>query len=484
MNSAWWSRAALAALLVTPMAAQATLPSPIHSGAPAAEGETHVYPMHPSTGTDWVITADTMKYNGTDGEVAAIGNTVARYDTAQFVTPRLLGNHKTEVYHLPDDVAWTDGARQIDLAVRDLEYNAMEDTAAFANAKGYYSRLYIEAGRGAFSQGANTGILQEAMVTTPSAVAETPDYRIEAETITIIPQESLLAEDVNFYIKNKRIFHLPRYRVNMEPGRSSSVASFLPRPSYKAHNGFGFKAKMEYPLSQRTEAFFNYAWYTKIGFKPDIGVRYYAPYGEWKIHYSKEESRLNDESVWIKKRPELIFTSRPYHFGARPIYARAQLDWGDWKEGATSGSHSGYSLLLATDPLRLSERAELTLATGYWKDFYGYGDMDRSNFYYGARLDYDAGRTQWWTGAQINRLSGETPYRFDRLDLEQPAFVGFKYKVDRLNALGAEYTWDLVNGDLKHADYTWYRDMHSLAGTLTYRAKDDEWRLDVWAKDF
>ena len=248
MNSAWWSRAALAALLVTPMAAQATLSSPIYSGAPAAEGPAHVYPMHPSTGTDWVITADTMKYNGTDGEVAAIGNTVARYNTAQFVTPRLLGNHKTEVYRLPDDVAWTDGARQIDLAVRDLKYHAAEDTAAFANAKGYYSRLYIEAGRGEFSQGANTGTLQDAMVTTPSAVANTPDYRIEAATITIIPQESLLAEDVNFYIKDKRIFHLPRYRVNMEPGRSSSVASFLPRPSYKAHNGFGFKAKMEYPL--------------------------------------------------------------------------------------------------------------------------------------------------------------------------------------------------------------------------------------------
>ena len=77
-----------------------------------------------------------------------------------------------------------------------------------------------------------------------------------------------------------------------------------------------------------------------------------------------------------------------------------------------------------------------------------------------------------------------TPYRFDRLDLEQPTFVGFKYKIDRLNALGAEYIWDLANGDLKHADYTWYRDMHSLAGTLTYRAKDKEWRLDVWAKDF
>ena len=55
MNSAWWSRAALAALLVTPMAAQATLPSPIYSGAPVAEGQAHVYPMHLSTGTDWSL---------------------------------------------------------------------------------------------------------------------------------------------------------------------------------------------------------------------------------------------------------------------------------------------------------------------------------------------------------------------------------------------------------------------------------------------
>lgn len=43
-------------------------------------------------------------------------------------------------------------------------------------------------------------------------------------------------------------------------------------------------------------------WYTKSGYKPDMGVRYRTPVGTAKLHYAEEESSTNDDGgIWVKR---------------------------------------------------------------------------------------------------------------------------------------------------------------------------------------
>lgn len=431
------------------------------------------------------IDADRMKYEDGTGEVTASGDVDVHYGTSRWQAAELRGNYREQRYRLPQ-VHWTDAAHTLDLRLAELEYRTDTERAHFAQAEGQLDRLYIlRAEDGTYDHATGESELSQVALTTPSAVAKVPDYRLEARQIVVRPGKEAVAEDASFYIKNTRILHLSRYKTSLRrDGGGGGVMSFIPRPAYRHHDGFGLKARWRYPLNAKTDAFLNYAWYTKSGFKPDVGLRYYLPWGEVTLHYAKESSQVNDRGGWLEKRPELVLRTERLYFGSRPVYARGELSFGQWREGEVCGSHRSYNVWLGTDPLSLGRRWQLTPYVGYRGDRYGYTGTHRNDFYYGARAQLEAGRFTWWTGADIHRLHGDTPYRFDRYDIARSAFVGVKYQVDRLNGIGAEYTWDLENGSLRHADYTWYRDLHSFAGTVTYRAKERQWRVDIWAKDF
>jgi LPS-assembly protein len=89
-----------------------------------------------------------------------------------------------------------------------------------------------------------------------------------------------------------------------------------------------------------------------------------------------------------------------------------------------------------------------------------------------------------WTSFTSNHLHGETPYAFDTYDMEKPLNVGFKVQLTRLDAVGVQYSYDTADGNLKHVDYTYYRDMHSFTGWIMYREKDRETRIYIQPKDF
>lgn len=437
------------------------------------------------TPEDITVQADHMYYSDATGELQADGNVDIRQGLSWLQMDALTGNYKTHNYQVPGKLHWQNPEKEADADLWQTNYQGTTATASFAKAEGYFNKLYIRGEDGQYHQKNGHGHLGHGMITTRSAVAKVPDYRMEASDIDIYPGDKLVAHNAEFYIKNFRILRLKTYKTSLRPGSGGGLMSFIPQPRYNHRNGFGLRARWKYPIGDHAEAFINYDWYTKTGFKPDVGVRYFVPWGEFSLRYRKEESRLNDESIWVEKRPELAFHSRPLYLGQSPFYAKASLSYGKWYEGRVRGSHMGWHVQLARDPWRWGKGTQLTPSIGYWEDHYGYGHQQRSNFYYALRLDRQAGkRWNWWAGAEINRIHGESPYEFDQFDIERKGYVGFKFQVDRLNGLGAEYTWDLQDGKLVYEDYTWYRDLHSFTAAITYRAKENQWRVTVRAKDF
>ncbi len=433
-----------------------------------------------------IIEADRLFYSDTTGAVEAEGNVDIQYGMSFLETELMTGNMHTNLYTVPGTIHWRNEFRRGDAILTRAIYDANSRVAEFTELEGQLDNLYLRAQAGMYNIGEGYSRIERAMVTTPSAVAKTPDYRMEAEDIEIEENNQLIARRAKFFIKNFQILSLPTYKTSIRrDDRKGSFMSFIPRPTYNHNNGFGLRARWKYPFGKDFEAFFHYAWFSRSGFKPSIGISYFGSLGKWKIHYSKEESTINDESVWVKKKPELSFDSRRFYFGGSPVYTVLNADWGRWEEGPVKGSHFGWHIGLRTDPLPLGSRTELSPRIGYGRDYYGYNDEERGDAYASLHIDHKIGsRWDTWVGVAHHIYSGKTPYGFDRPEIERRAYVGFKVQVDRLNAIGAEYVYDTQRGTLRHADYTWYRDLHSFAGTVTYRAKDHELRVRIWAKDF
>ena len=79
---------------------------------------------------------------------------------------------------------------------------------------------------------------------------------------------------------------------------------------FDSDNGFGLHNRIEIPLDadMNLTAYMENRWYTKAGYKPDVGVRYQTPVGGLNFHYAEEESSTNDDGgIWVKKRPSLEF---------------------------------------------------------------------------------------------------------------------------------------------------------------------------------
>lgn len=261
----------------------------------------------------------------------------------------------------------------------------------------------------------------------------------------------------------------------------------MPRPSYDSDNGFGVQNSYKLPLGGVESALYFYArlgWFSKVGFKPDIGFQWNTAPGTLRLRYVKEESSLNDDHVWVEKRPSLSFDSRHFYVPHTNFYVGARAEIGNWKEGSVSGSHRLWDVYLSHTPITFGPHLTFNWRTGYLKDYYGYNDSVRGNAYYTVGLSGQLGRFSSWVNYTNNNQSGSTPYSFDTYDMNKPVNTGFRVQLTRLDAFSISYAIDTANGHLEHRDYTYYRDLHSFYGWITYRDIDKETQIMIQPKDF
>ena len=107
--------------------------------------------------------------------------------------------------------------------------------------------------------------------------------------------------------------------------------------------------------------------------------------------------------------------------------------------------------------------------------------------YWGLNANYRANsHLNFWAGYRQNNLSygQDSPYPFDTVEIHRNLSIGGALRLTNLDTLMINTQRDVQTGELRYVDYTWYRDMHSFAGSLTYRAKQKTWEYTVIAKDF
>lgn len=447
-----------------------------------AEGETVDSAI--SAENPLIVKADRMMYNQTTGDMEAKGSVDITHMQDRYETERIYGNSQSQQYVIPEAVKWTTPGTE--MTASSGTYDGGTAVAHFDGISGWSEGTYYFEGESAeFDRNANVGLVQKGYFTTKHAVAKVPDYRIEADTIDIYPNDHYTAHNASLFIKNTRLISLPSYSGSLKNG--VSMWSLIPRPAYDSDNGFGLRSRFRAPIGgAESDLYFNMslAWYTKAGFKPDIGFEYETAPGVFRLRYVKEESTLNDDHVWVEKKPSFSFDSRHFYIPGTDFYVGAGGEIGEWKQGHIEGSHKMWDVYISHTPITLGPHLTFDWRAGFRKDYYGYNDAIRRNQYYSVGLTGNYGIWRSWIRYTDNDLKGKTPYHYDTYDMDKPLTVGARVQLTKLDALSVSYSIDTIDGHLEHRDYTYYRDMHSFYGWITYRDIDDEWKVMIQPKDF
>ncbi len=261
------------------------------------------------------IDADKMSYNGSTGNVYAQGDVVVTQGNQTLMAPRIEGNTKTTEYRTVGGYHYLeDGGKTKDITGQNMTYRTSDRHFTADQAMGWNDPYYVKGQNATFD--GQTGHMEKGMVTTKHAMAfkHTPDYRVEGQDIKVYPGDKVVIKKPSFYIKNFKILSLPSYTASLRHDKKNkfSIFSLIPKPTYNSDNGIGLHGSTEYPIGKRGEAYLDYRWYSKAGFKPQVGYRHYLPWGTASIGYSKESNEYNDETVWVEKIGEVRLDTHTY----------------------------------------------------------------------------------------------------------------------------------------------------------------------------
>lgn len=436
------------------------------------------------------IDADKLRYNGTSGAASADGHVEATQGNRDLRTPSLRGNVNTEVYETVGGFTYQeDQGASKDIKGDTFVFHAKTNESHGTNIFGYVDPYWVKAKEANFD--GQVGLVKNGWVTTKHAIAfkGVPDYRLEGDSIDIYPNDKMVVHNARFYVKNAKILSMKQFTTSLKRDKDHqlSIFSFIPRPYYNSSDGFGLRGKINYPISQKGELFFNYIWTSKSGFKPSFGYNQYMPWGRATLGYSRESATLDARTVWIEKKPELSITTNAYYIGNTPITVRGGASAGYWKEDYIKGSHYNYYGEISHTPITLGGRSSIRSYIGYQRDFYGYNEHIRSMPYWGIHTSTKLGsRMNAWVGYRQHNIapSQDSPYPFDTIDVRHNLYYGASVQLTRLDSISVSVQKDLQSHEVRYVDLTWHRDMHSFESDLTYRTKQKKWEFRFVAKDF
>ena len=157
-----------------------------------------ISPENPMT-----VSADVMTYSGTTGDVDMQGRVDVRHMGDRYETERIYGNSNTQKYVLPGPVKWTAPGNEMTAA--EGSYDGKAAVARFRGISGWNKdKYYYEGESGVFDRNENKAVVQKAYLTTKHARAKVPDYRIEADSVDIYPNDHYTAHNAPITVLSKR----------------------------------------------------------------------------------------------------------------------------------------------------------------------------------------------------------------------------------------------------------------------------------------
>lgn len=413
-----------------------------------------------------VIEAKDLSYSEETGDILAQGNVIITNQGQRVEAEHINGNTKLNEIWINDQATFSEP--ETELTGSHTLYNYKLKTGSMEDVKGKVERKYV-AGK-TISMSPDKIIINEGYTT--GCPAKIPDYHVSADKIEIWPGDKLIAYNAKFWLGNKVIFTLPKYRQSLKEGQQSE----FPRVGYDSDDGFYIRQNIEYPLNNKLSAFANLDYYSRPGLKPNFGLI------ERESNYSVSVAQgyyRDDDNNWIKKEPEFEFSYNPRKLGKLPVSYSFSAIYGKWSDDYKTSWHQDYSLYFSHDPIKLGNSMDLYLGTGIEHIRESYNDTSQNMFRFDATVN-NRWSDRFATSVGYHyRQNNETLFEYNQADLRRELDTGFTYKIDHMNAIGVTRSYDMDNKRVEDLDYTWYRNLHCWQAKITYRAKRDEIRFDV-----
>lgn len=289
-----------------------------------------------------------------------------------------------------------------------------------------------------------------------------PHYHLSAKKVLVYPNK-VVAKKVSLWVRNNRFINLPYLMVPLSR-KGEERRSSLPLPRIG--------------IDREDKIFIYGRWQNSLGEKYLYEIDYYgslsSPFlinfslkkGEGKV-FKIGKTRLKDreyKNVTIYYLPTIIWEKKWKEVNELLIQG-GKIE----EDSKTKSDYLGIRLTLKKDKINLKNRIFNYLTYEISGNQYWYNNKDRfiTSFLLSLGKEYKE-RLNFNLGYQERRESGDTPFRFDKIDLTQELKLGIYYRVNKDNTISIQSRYDLKQDSIYSTNYTWEKIWHCFKTKFTY----------------
>ena len=421
-----------------------------------------------------IIKGNDAQYSSESGDFIIEGNVRLKQGLTNVTSTKAVGNANTGDIWLLEGGTLQEPTNRVN--ARWIHYNFNKETGELLHLKGASSANprsgkfdYYEAPHGLIEHGMLI-MDQGGMSTRCPAVKHHPCVSVKAKTITIIPNDRIIARGVQVFVKGKHVYSRDVWINELNKENKQT------KPRIGWDNERGWYASLEYsrpignPLLKNPTTFYmEQIFYTKSKYKPFYGIThdrrdFYVRVNSGYV-YDSDNDEL-DEGIWLNKKIDWGLFLKPHRIAkGLPLSIDGYITHGLWKYSNQNWEswHTEKAVFLRHDrfyPLG-GKKLYMDLMVGRkWiheslnnDTTRRYGNSLNTNIYHGT-LGYRFSNK--WNIWSTYHNEHRTSYLFSK---DQPSFVkdlsmGIAWDPDKHNSFTIINRRNLGSETRTHGNYT------------------------------
>ncbi|MBQ5345987.1 MAG: hypothetical protein J6F33_12460 [Acidaminococcaceae bacterium] len=420
-----------------------------------------------------IITGDDAQYASESGDFIVEGKVVVKQGLTRLSSTKAVGNVKTGDIWLLEGGVLAEPTNKVNM--RWAHYNFNKETGELLHIKGASSSHpgsrkydYYEAPHGLIEHGML--IMDQGGTTTRCpAVRHSNCVSVKAKTITIIPNDRIIARGVQVFVKGKHIYSRDVWINDLQKSKDE----LMPHIGWSDKKGFYVSLNYSRPignpnLKNPTTFSMQQIYYTKSKYKPFYSLRhdehdFYVRLNDGYV-YDSDDDRF-DEGRWLRKKMDWGLFLKPHRIArGLPLSYEASLTHGLWQYTTQNWSSRRTEGVVQLRHDRIyplgGKKLYLDLMLGHkWvhesnkERTRRYGRSLNTNIYHGSLGYRFSNKWNIWTTYHYEK---KTDYLFS---LGQPSFTkdwsyGFAWSPDKHNTFRIVNRHNLDKGTRTSGLYT------------------------------
>jgi len=287
-----------------------------------------------------IIKGDDAQYSSESGDFIIEGSVRLKQGLTNVTSTKAVGNANTGDIWLLEGGTLQEPTNRVN--ARWVHYNFNKETGELLHLKGASSSNprsgkfdYYEAPHGLIEHGMLI-MDQGGMSTRCPAVKHPPCVSVKAKTITIIPNDRIIARGVQVFVKGKHVYSRDVWinELNKENKQTK------PRIGWDDEKGWYVALEYSRPignprLKNPTTFYMDQIYYTKSKYKPFYGIThdrkdFYVRVNTGFVYDSDND--MLDEGIWLQKKIDWGLFLRPHRIAkGLPLSFDGYITHGKWK---------------------------------------------------------------------------------------------------------------------------------------------------------